>query len=212
MSIGKSQAAALADGFVDSIGGGKDSLQPKETLSVLFQIVGEIIERSQENLIRSNSNASGGLSKSIIAEDPESSAGTVTVNVTMDFYGQFINKGVRGTKSGAGLYAFKTPYPNRKMVAALMAGQGRAKSKTSNIKKTVSANERKNVSLSAMDKAYGAARNIKMYGIKATNFMDDAIAFGRSQIAARLGDALEIDILNSIVDGTNNNSNPGGTQ
>ena len=212
MSIGKGHAAALADGFVDSIGGGKEGLQPKQTLSVLFQIVGEIIERSQTNLIQSNSNASGGLSKSIVADEPEASGGTISVDIVMDFYGQFINKGVRGTKSGAGLYSFKNPYPNRKMVAALMAGAGRAKKKTSNIRRTVSANEVKNVKLSEMDKAWGAARNIKMYGIKATNFMDDAIAFGRSQVAARLGDALEIDILNSLQNGFSNNSNTSGTK
>lgn len=208
MSINKAQANALADDFFEDIGGGKDGLQPKETLSEFFQVVGEIIDQAQKNLIKSNSNAGGQLSKSIIADEPTLNGNILSTNIEMLFYGQFVNDGVKGTKSGKGLYKFKSEYPSKDMVSALLKGINRAKKSTTNVSrtKTVSGNEKKNVKISDIAKAYGAARNIKMFGIQPTGFMNDAIAFGRSQIAARLGLALEIDVLNSLNtgDGTNN--------
>jgi len=199
MSIGKSQAQALAEQFLDNVGSDeKDELQPRESLTELFLLAGEFVEDAQDNLNKSNSNASGKLSRSLTLSDPTETGNTVKVDILMSAYGDFVNSGVRGTKSGAGKYAFKTSFPSRGMIKSLEESIGRAKKSTFNVKKSVSSNEKKNVSISAIDKAWGAARNIKMYGIKATGFIDKAAVTTSSKVSDRLGAAFKIDILNSI--------------
>lgn len=197
MSISKAQAVVLASQFLNNLGT-NDTLQPKETFTELFLLAGEFIEDMQKNLNETNSNASGSLSKSLVINDPKESNGILSVNVMMNFYGQFINAGVRGTKSGQGKYSFKSEFPSRKMVEALRKGIGRAKRSTSNVRRSVSGNERKNVNISQIQKAYGAGRNIKMYGIKANHFIDKAVTTTEAKVLDRLGAAFSIDILNSI--------------
>jgi hypothetical protein len=211
MSISKSQAKALAEGFLDDLGGDveKSELQPKETFTELFLLAGEFVEDSQKNLKDSNSNASGGLSNSLILSDPIHTGNVVSVNIMMDFYGQFVNSGVKGTKGGAGKYAFKTEFPSRKMIEALKAGIGRAKVSSANVNKsrTIRANEKKNATISEISKVYGAARNIKMYGIKATGFIDKAVKKTEDKISERLGAAFKTDIINSLQDGEGKQDN-----
>lgn len=201
MSISKSQASALAEGFLDHVGtDDKSSLQLKETFTELFLLAGEFVEDCQHNLNASNSNASGKLSESLILGEPTQQNSIVSVDLLMNFYGRFVNAGVKGTKSGKSTagYSFKSAFPSRDMVKALQAGIGRAKRSTSNVRRSVSRNEVKNVSISAIDKAYGAGRNIKMYGIKPTGFLDKAVLTTEKKVSDRLESALVIDIINSI--------------
>lgn len=199
MSIGKAQAAAIADGFLNSLGSDPDSFEPKETFTELILLAGGLVEQAQNNLNNSNSNASGNLSASIVANEPEMAGSALKIDITMNYYGKFIDRGVKGTKSGSGLYAFKYDTPSKKMLEALMQGIGRAKRSTSNTNnKTTSSNEKKNLKISDIDKAYGAARNIKMYGIQATGFMSKAIITTQQKVSDTIGAALKIDIINSI--------------
>ena len=103
MSIGKAQAEALADGFLDDIGSDPNGLQPRETLSEIFLLAGELVEGAQDNLNASHTNASGDLSTSIAAREPVVGAGFIQIDIEMNAYGQFVNSGVRGTKGGSGL-------------------------------------------------------------------------------------------------------------
>lgn len=200
MSINKAQADALSAGFLNNLGSGKDGLIPRESLSALFLLAGEFVEDCQQNLNEANSNASGSLSKSLVLNDPKQTASLVSVDVLMNFYGQFLNAGVKGTKSGAGKYKFKNNFPSREMIQNLMQGINRAKKSTTNVNrhKSTSANEKKNVKISDIQKAWGAAVNIKMYGIKATGFVDKAVKTTIDKAAERFGKAFEIDILNSL--------------
>lgn len=200
----------MAEGFLDDIGSDdKKELQPRETLSELFLLAGELVEDAQRNLQKSNSNASGNLSSSLEVTNPSQTGSVISATVEMDFYGQFVNKGVKGTKSGVGQYQFRSAFPSRKMVQALEKGIGRAKASTSNVKRAFGANEAKNKNLSDLSKAYGAARNIKMYGIKPTGFMDKAILTTEQKVEERLGAAFKIDIINSLPDGDINTGVPG---
>lgn len=201
MSISKSQAKALADGFLDGIGEDNEGLQPRETFTELFLLGGELIEDAQNNLNADNSNGSGKLSKSLTLNEPTKNGDIVKTDVMMNFYGQFVNSGVKGTKSGQGKYQFKSSFPSTKMVAALEKGISRAKKSSFNTSrsKSVSKNEIKNTSISAIDKAYGAGRNIKMYGIKATGFIDKAVKNASEKMSDRMGAALKVDIINSII-------------
>ena len=198
VSINKAQAEALADGFVDSVSNDiKDGLRPRKTLTGLFLLAGEFIEDTQKNL--GLSNASGELSKSLKLNKPVKSAESVSVDVMMNFYGQYINQGVKGLKGGAGEYSFKTLFPSKKMVQALEKSILRAKKSSRNTSsRAKSKGDQKNRSISAISKAYGAAVNIKKYGIKATHFVDKAAVTTAAKVSSQLGKAFKIDIINSI--------------
>lgn len=196
MSISKSQAKALADGFLDNLGSGKDGLVPRETLSEIFVIAGEFIEDAQNNLNNTRSNASGNLSRSLKIVNPTAKG----LDIEMDFYGQFVNKGVKGTKSGTGLYVFKSDMPGKKMIASIEQWIKKAKRKSTNVngKKTTSAYEKKNKSLSEIDNAFAVARSVLQHGIKATGFIDKAAHSTATRLSERIGNAFVIDVKNSL--------------
>ncbi len=203
MSINRAQAEVLADGFLDNLGSGKDGLQPRESYTTLFLLAGEFIEDAQQNLNNSNSNASGALSRSLEIQAEENGT-TVRADIFCLYYGDFINSGVKGIKSGNGKYAFKTAFPSRKMVEALEKNIGRAKLSTRNTdRRSVSKNENKNLDISARDKAYAVGRRIKLYGIKANGFIDKAFKTTEQKVADRLGNAFAIDIINTLPDNLN---------
>lgn len=202
MSITKAAADLLASGFLDEQAKGlenKSILRPKNTYSVLFQLAGELIDSAQKNLHADNSNASGGLSKSLVLGEPRKSGSKLEVDIEMAEHGLYINSGVKGTKSGAGKYQFKSEFPSSKMLANLQRSKIRAKRSTGNssAKKTTRANEKKNTKISEIS-VWGAARNIKMYGIKATGFLDNAVNTTEKSAADKLGEAFSIDVINSI--------------
>lgn len=205
MSISKAQAAALADGFLDSIGSNKDGLQPRETFSEMILIAGEFIEDCQQNLLSTNSNASGSLSASLIANEPEKVGTAMRIGIYMNFYGAFVNKGVKGTKSGSSTagYSFKYDMPGRNMLDAIKEWLGRGKLNTRSVKKYsgYGAHEIKHKRLAALaeaDASFAVARSIKQHGIKPTGFLDKAVATSISKVSDRLGTALSIDVINSI--------------
>lgn len=210
VSINKEQAKALAEGFLDDIGtNDKNTLQPKETFTELFVVAGDFIEDAQKNLIESNTNASGQLSKSLTLGEPKKNGNIVSIDILMNFYGRFVNSGVKGTKSGSGEFQFRNNFPSRGMIESLMAGIDRAKKSSTNVnkRKSIRANEIKNANISEISNVFGAARNIKMYGIKATGFIDKAIKTTADKIESKLGAALKIDIINSLQDGNNDTGN-----
>jgi hypothetical protein len=99
MSIAKAQAQALAEGFLDSLGSSdKSGLRPKETLSELIVLAGELIEDAQKNLNASNANHTGKLSESLIAGEPVQNGTAVELDIMMNFYGQVRQQGRQGNK------------------------------------------------------------------------------------------------------------------
>jgi hypothetical protein len=203
MSIGRAQAAAIAEGFLDQVGSGTSvGLRPKETFTEIVLLAAELIEDAQTLLNKSNSNASGKLSASLIASDPKLISEIFKVDVNMNFYGLFVNKGVKGIHSGSSLagYSFKSDVPSRGFVEAIEAWKTRAaqSTRTINRKKTYGANETKNASIAALTGAYAIARGIMQKGLKPTGFMDGAAAATRKRVPDRLGNAVKIDITNSL--------------
>lgn len=200
MSIGKTQANALATGFVDDIGAGKDAFQPEESISTLLMLAGELIDLAQKNLEASNSNASGKLSESIQAEEPVTGSGFIQQDISMNFYGQYINSGVRGSKGGSGLYAFKNDFISNKMIAAFQTYITTARSKIGTERLAPGKNESKNIATAQKQSAAAMARATKQHGIKATYFMDKAIDQIDEVIQERFGEALRIDVINALPD------------
>lgn len=202
MSISKAQAAALAEGFLDDLGSSKGEFQPKNTYTEVFLIVGELIETAQNNLNKANRIASGSLSESIIADDPVMNAGVLRVDVLMNFYGAFVNKGVKGTRSGSSTagYSFKNEVVGRNMYSAISNWIKHAQTKTRSVKKYkgYGKHEVKQKSIAQYDAAYAVARSIKMYGLKPTGFLDNAIAKTSDKVTKRLGAALVVDVIDGL--------------
>jgi hypothetical protein len=200
MSISKAQASALAEGFLDGIGSSKEGLRPKETFSEFIVLAGEMAEQMQENMIRHKIIASGKGASSIEVQEPELKGSILSIDITMNDYLRFQNKGVRGTKSGNGLYQFKNDRPSQKMVLAFREWIKRAKISTRSVKKYSAhgQHEAKNKSIAQFDNAYAIARSVKQHGIKATGFLDQAAESTRKKVSDRLGAALKIDVLDSL--------------
>jgi len=198
-SISQAQAEADAEGFLDRQGNDKTLFRPVKLLSQVELIAGSIAKEAQKNLVKNT--ASGRLSESIEITELTKEGSIYSTKVTMLYYGQFVNKGVKGVVSGSSTanYAFKNLGVSAAFIKSLEQGKGRATKKISNIdtKKTISQNEKKNATVS--DSAvWGAAKNIKKYGIKTTSFMDKAIDTISSKVEKQLGVALRIDVENNL--------------
>jgi hypothetical protein len=202
MSISKAQAEALAEGFLDNLGSNKNEFQPKNTYTEVFLLVGELIDTAQNNLNNANRTASGALSESIIGDDPVKNAGVLRVDVLMNFYGAFVNKGVKGTRSGSSRegYSFRNEVVSQSMYDAIKGWIESAKAKIRTVKKYkgYGKHEVKQKSIAQYDATYAVARSIKQHGLKPTGFMDDAIAKTKDKMARRLGAALEVDIIDGL--------------
>lgn len=201
MSISKVQAEALAEGFLDTIGGGDaDNINPRSTFTELILIAGEFIESAQKNLIASNRNASGNLSASLVANEPTLEGKTLRIDIEMNYYGLFVNSGVKGTRGGSstGGYSFKHDLPSKDMVAEINKWIDLGKISVRNVKKSYGKREGKQVTISQLDSAYAVARSIKMKGLKGTGFIDKAVKSTEDKVGSRLGAALVIDLHNSL--------------
>lgn len=202
MSISKSQAAALAEGFLDTLGSEKEGFAPRNTLTELFLLAGELIEEAQDNLNRTNHNASGKLSESLVADEPTQNGSTVRIDVLMNFYGQFVNKGVKGTRSGSSTagYSFKTEGVSKNMAKALAewVARGKASTRTVTKYKGYGKHEKKNKTIAQYDNVYGLCRSIKQLGLKPSGFLDKAVKTTADKVSDRLGAALRIDVIDGL--------------
>lgn len=199
-NINKAQADFLASQMLDSLGSQKEDFVPANTLSTLISLAGGLVDKARENLVQSNSVASGALSESFQIIEPQIEGNVYKVDIYMNYYGRFINSGVKGTKSGGGVYSFKYDMPSKKMLAAISEYLKRARISTATVKKYkgYGAHEIKNRRLTELDNAYAVARSIKQHGIKPTGFLDRAVAETQTIAKIELGKAFKIDVLNSL--------------
>jgi len=197
-SINKAQAQLLATDFLDSLGRDADAFQPDETLTELIMLAGEFVIAAQNNLNKGGHVSSGKLNDSLKVLNPYENISKIVVDVEALFYYQFLNKGVKGIKSGNGQYAFKTSYPSKDMVNAITEWLKKAKSSTTNINKSISRLEKKNRTLAQYQKAYAVARSIKMLGIKKTSFFDNAVKDIQQIAKGELAKSFKVDIINTI--------------
>jgi hypothetical protein len=200
ISIGQAQAGYLKTGRLNKLGTkkGPDEFTLDATTEALVKVAGGLVISAQDNLEAGAHVSSGELNKSIKALDPEVSGKTVKVDIQALNYYAYINKGVRGTKSGSGLFAFKSSYPSLAMVQSISDWIGRGHFANRNVKQTVGKLEAKNATLAKLSSSYAVARSIKMHGIKPTSFFDKAVDSGKQAAKDELGKALKIDTINSL--------------
>src|SRR3954468_8902063 len=102
MNISQAQAEALTEGFLDDIGSNdKGALRPKASFTEIILLAGELVDSAVKNLNDANKVSSGELSKSLTAGQPHLIGSILQVDVSMNFYGLFVNSGVKGTRSGS---------------------------------------------------------------------------------------------------------------
>lgn len=199
-TITQAQKSALSSGFLNSLGSNPEfsDLPIDESVQALYELAGYLIEEANKNLDKNGNVSSGALASSHKVVNPQFVGGNIQMDIEALAYYAFINKGVRGTKSGNGLYSFKTDYPSKKMVDEIRAWMKRAGISTRNIQKSVSKLESKRKSISKADSAYAMARSIKMKGIKPTGYFDKAVKSAQSRAKETLGQALVVDVINSL--------------
>jgi hypothetical protein len=159
----------------------------------------------QENLTRAGKIDTGTLASDIEKGDIANSGGVYSIDVGYPKgskaakYYDFVNKGVRGTRSGTPAdspYSFRSDMPGPSMTSAIAgwyrrhASYGRIETQ----KKNLSALQRKRKKLSKMvdankrikSLAFATAVNIKRRGLKKTGFFDKAIqsSFGADFVKA----------------------------
>jgi len=163
----------------------------------LKQLAAALAKQAADNLVQSGHVASGALAKSIVPGQLKVTGNTMQIDILGLDYAQYIDKGVRGTQGGQGLFAFKSKYPSKAMVTAVtkwMAQKGitaQATQKNTRRHKTSTAT----VTQAA---AYAIARSVLQHGIKPTGFMSAAVATIQQQADELLGNALQADVINAL--------------
>ncbi len=202
MSISKAQAEALAEGFLDTIGSSRGELnfRPKKTITEFLVLAGELVQEANDNLIQSRAIATGKLAESITAEEPIQYGNVLQVDISMLFYGMFIDQGVKGTRGGSGLYQFRNEFPSKNMVAAIQEWIDNARIRIRTVKKYsgYGSNEIKNRRVAESGAAYAMAKSIKINGIRPRGFMSKAISSMERKVQDRLGLVLVADLSNTI--------------
>lgn len=219
-SISKAQADAIASGFFNKYLSEERvsdhfirtdvGLVPKATFSKLIQLAGYLIVAMQDNLNKAGRIGRGDLSESMKILNPAVVNGvTMSVSIEALFYWKFIDGGVKGTKSGSGVFSFKNDFVGKKMLKAIQRWvkeegiRGKADTKyripgkefkRENFRKSISANSAKeNKSL-----AWAIAKSIKQKGLKQTRFVGNAIKTVTPMIDEELKAALVIDVIRSL--------------
>lgn len=204
-SISSAQASFVSSGNISDFGSDKD-FTPRESLSALVKLSAMLVENAQSNLNASGQVSSGALSDSIQASEPITNGKGLHIDISALDYYDYQNKGVRGTKGGgsSGNYAFKNNFPSEAMVSAIDKWMKRGGMATRNVTKTVSKQETKNKAISELSADYEVARSIKIHGIKGSGYFDKAVKLAQAYAKDILGQALTVDIINSLPKKLNN--------
>jgi len=172
--------------------------------SMLALYIGEFLSRAADNLNASNSISTGELEKSLAFEVVPLSRG-YKINFLANDYYKFVDQGVKGTgdKSGKGLkytnknnsspYAFKFMNPSKKHVDAIKKWitDNDLTSRVTDISKWGGVGrENKGGNMPLKSAAWFVARQIKMGGLKATNFWKNAFDVTFKDFGQKMSEAL----------------------
>jgi len=217
----KQQAEQIANGFIGSLGGNYNLVNPNDfpiVEQILLKYGFEFTKEARTNLYKSNSISSGGLVDMSLPQVYQETNGYslqvgYPIGSKQDKYFDFVNKGVRGVggtnarpKKNSGDYSFKSPYANKKMALAILLWLRKASRQTikyapvSNLeKKRKKLGKMLNDAESKKRLAYAISSGIKRDGLRATYYIDKAIksTFNQEFISS-LSVALQGDIVIQI--------------
>lgn len=179
----------------------------------LYNVAVKFINTAVDNLNKSDRVSSGQLIESIQPTDVIIMGKVFTININVNDYYKFVDKGVRGWQSGSpsdSPYAFKQPTKggsgkqSSEMVTAIrkwLIKEGlKSKSTSKNPKHAISSREsrRQKITDTATSSAIVVAGMIRKHGLKKTNFWSDAEQSATEYASRQFGEALQIDIINSL--------------
>jgi hypothetical protein len=205
MSITKSQIDAIAKGKLSGdieFGDNKVIDLNDVTLSFFERYSAIYVKAIAESINNKGVVASGKMLKGV---DPEVSKDGNTLRIYMANYYDFVNKGVKGVKSSKNApnspYQYKTygmSDAGRKSIKQYIQS-GKAKIKVATEKSTVHAvgKEKKKVSLLDL-KTEALVYLIKKWGIKTTNFFDEATDKVQEEMIKDLGEVMAQTIVIQI--------------
>jgi hypothetical protein len=220
MSISKAQAAAIADGFLNTLG---EQRMKEGELPVVEKLLkdfgGDFITTAQKNLKANGSIASGAINDIRLQFTKFGNSYTISLGYPKSEpaskYWDFVNKGVKGTKNVKA--DSKTPYkfnPSKKSIpiSAVQKWLGYNKLKTTSVKPY----RKLGVEAKAIDSkkslAYVVARSIHRKGIRSTHYFDNAAkeTFGKNfyeVMTTALGKDIQIKIRQIGKELNNGNNN-----
>ena len=206
MSIGKSQIDAIAKGKLSGdieFGDNKVINLSDVTLSFFERYSAIYVKAIAESINKNEVVASGKMLKGV---DPEVSKDGNTLRIYMANYYDFVNKGVKGVDKSSknapnSPYKYKTygmSESGRKSIKQYIQS-GKAKIKIATKKSTVNAVglEKKKTSLLDL-KTDALVYLIKKYGIKTTNFFDEATEQVEKEMIEDLGEVMRQTIVIQI--------------
>lgn len=197
-----SKAGGVIDLNVDSTG--YEPATMKNVGSALGFLAVQYSKMLSDELDFKDAASSGDLAESILPLDVEVNGKVFSVQIETNAYASFIDEGVDGWANSRGSkYKFKTKgvNPQGAMVNSLKDYLQREGQSARNVKVGISSREIKGRQvLDASTKAaVTAAYMIKRQGIAATHFWRDATIKFKAFLEKELGEAVKIDIINSIV-------------
>lgn len=223
-SIKQLQAELLASGALERLGASRGSFGALENLPLLEQFLilsaANFIEKVKENINSLGISDTGALSDDISSGTLENIGSSLSIivgypsNSPAAKYYDFINKGVKGVKSGTpnSPYAFKNIGVGRAMLSNIYSWVNRNGIKRNDV--AITKRQAKRQSLSKMvdeaskkkSLAYAVAVNIKKRGLKKTGFFDNAVnAYFGGELSVAVSKIVGKDISILIKNYGNNN-------
>ena len=230
MSISKAQAREFLNGYLQSLGSEykTDPIIGKAIELLLFKYAEEWNKSVKLNLTKAKAIASGELYDVSVPIVRQTETGYVVefgypINSKAAKYYDFVNKGVKGTqnkKSNSGVYAFKSPFPNRKMAASIYTWLNSARKSVRSVQQPTTPIEKKRTRLKKMltdaenkrRLAYAISTKIKRDGLRATYYIDKAMkSVFNADFRTAIGDALDTEITIQIraINGSSNKRSTG---
>ena len=179
-------------------------------VTTLYNIAAEFIKNASNNLQQVDRISTGALLDSIKPSDISIFGKIYTLNINVNDYYKFIDKGVKGWQSGSpsdSPYSFKAPGKrgeagqSSKMVTAIRKWLIKEGLKaTTNTGKSITRREskRKNITDASTQTAILISKAIKKKGLEKTNFWTKAEQQTMNYANDQLSLALKIDIINSL--------------
>lgn len=215
MSIGKAQAEAIAEGFLDDLGSGKEGPGMPVVEGILAAAAQSLIEDAVRNLDAAGAVATGQLAGITFQITRNDAAYTLAIGYpagspAAEYY-DFVNLGVQGLDANpapGSPYAFRTRKVSRKMANDIMQWYKQQGRGAANVKKPktgklgVLESKRKGLK-DTIDKAkdlkslaYATAVNIKKKGRKPTHYFNNAVL---DNLGPGLRDALAVALKAEVI-------------
>lgn len=215
-SISEKQLDVIKNKSIDLNSSSKDEFKPftgDNLTRALYNVAVKFVNTASENLNKADRVSSGALLESITPTEVKVMGKVFSIEINVNDYYKFIDKGVKGWQSGNpsdSPYAFKAPEgkssgkKSSEMVTAIrkwLIKEGlKAKTTSKNPKHAISSRERRRQKITdtATSTAIMIAGMIRRHGLKKTNFWTDAEKSASDYATKQFGEAMQIDIINSL--------------